>query len=82
MMLQVLPAVGESVWMLSYYNNVIASVIFLPIIILNGELSAIQLIIRNETFSYWNLMVITGICGFAIGYVTGLQIKVSFHLRK
>ena len=28
--------------------------------------------------SFWFLMTIGGVFGFAIGYVTGLQIKVTF----
>ncbi|KAA0189820.1 hypothetical protein HAZT_HAZT002224 [Hyalella azteca] len=75
-----LPAVDGSIWQLSYYNNVLASIIFLPVILLSGELPAIILIVTNSAAAYWMLLFSTGICGFAIGYVTGLQIQVTSPL--
>ena len=31
---------------------------------------------KLSSMQFWNMMVISGIFGFAIGYVTGLQIQV------
>lgn len=69
--------VNQEVWLLSYYNNLYSSIIFLPLIILNGELEAI--ITYNNLFEFWFVMamLVGGVCGFAIGFVTALQIKVS-----
>ncbi|KAF2364400.1 Sugar phosphate transporter domain [Trinorchestia longiramus] len=75
-----LPAVDGSIWQLSYYNNVIASVIFLPVVVLSGELSAIYVLLTSSSLTYWILLGSTGVCGFAIGYVTGLQIQVTSPL--
>lgn len=76
-----LPHVNQEIWLLSYYNNFYSSILFLPLIILNGELSAI--ITYEHLFSWWFILAMTvgGICGFAIGFVTALQIKVNFLLR-
>lgn len=62
--------------MLSYYNNALAIVLFTPLIVLNGELPAIMNMISDGSLDFWTLMVIAGLFGFAIGYVTGLQIQV------
>lgn len=69
--------VNQEVWLLSYYNNLYSSILFLPLIILNGELEAI--ITYDKIFEFWFVvpMIAGGICGFAIGFVTALQIKVS-----
>lgn len=75
-----LPYVNQEIWLLSYYNNFYSSVLFLPLIIMNGELTAI--LTFQNLFSGWFLgvMIVGGIFGFAIGYVTSLQIKVTSPL--
>ncbi|XP_075228941.1 GDP-fucose transporter nac [Lycorma delicatula] len=76
----VLPAVNNHIWLLSYYNNVYACIFFIPMMIFNGE---IKTLIEYEdilTFNFWSLMTVGGICGFSIGYVTSLQIKVTSPL--
>ncbi|KAI8117552.1 putative GDP-fucose transporter [Lucilia cuprina] len=72
--------VNQEVWLLSYYNNLYSSFLFLPLIILNGELEAI--ITYEKIFEFWFVltMLIGGLCGFAIGFVTALQIKVTSPL--
>ena len=77
---QALPAVEHSIWQLSYYNNAIACALLLPLILVFGELPAVHAIITTADAQYWALLFSTGICGFAIGYVTGLQIQVNMVL--
>lgn len=77
---KVLPAVDGSIWLLSYYNNILATVIFLPVVLLCGEAPAIMLLFTNASLSYWLLLFVTGMFGLAIGYVTGLQIQVTSPL--
>ncbi|XP_047347229.1 GDP-fucose transporter 1 [Vespa velutina] len=77
---QVLPAVNQDIWLLSYYNNLYSVFLFIPLMLFNGE----HLVVYNydklgEPF-FWSAMVIGGICGFAIGYATTLQIKVTSPL--
>ncbi|XP_037949877.1 GDP-fucose transporter 1 [Teleopsis dalmanni] len=72
--------VNQEIWLLSYYNNFYSCLLFLPLIILNGELEAI--ITYKDLFAPWFVaaMIVGGICGFAIGFVTALQIKVTSPL--
>lgn len=73
----VLPSVNQEIWLLSYYNNAYSIILFLPLMVINGELSILFNYPNYHSAFFWTQMVIGGICGFAIGYVTSLQIKVS-----
>ena len=79
---QVLPVVEENIWQLSLYNNVNASFLFLPLILMAGETQ--NVISSEEIFSgwFWFTMFAGGGFGFAIGYVTGLQIQVNLHFSQ
>ncbi|XP_062405623.1 GDP-fucose transporter 1 isoform X1 [Sardina pilchardus] len=77
---KVMPAVDGSIWKLSYYNNLNACVLFLPLIIIFGELGSILSFNRLGDPQFWTMMGIGGVFGFAIGYVTGLQIKFTSPL--
>ena len=71
--------VEENIWQLSLYNNVNASFLFLPLILIAGEMQNVTS--SEEIFSgwFWGTMFAGGVFGFAIGYVTGLQIQVCLH---
>uniref|UniRef100_A0A182VX57 Sugar phosphate transporter domain-containing protein n=1 Tax=Anopheles minimus TaxID=112268 RepID=A0A182VX57_9DIPT len=72
--------VNQEVWLLSYYNNVYSAVLFIPLMIINGE---VQEVLNYEHLAeawFWGVMMIGGICGFAIGFVTTMQIKVTSPL--
>lgn len=73
---KVLPLVDNNVWRLTLYNNINASILFIPLMILFGEVQEVFRFPLLSSVSFWNWMVISGIFGFAIGYVTGLQIQV------
>ncbi|CAH2063685.1 unnamed protein product, partial [Iphiclides podalirius] len=77
---RVLPSVNQEVWLLSYYNNAYSIVLFLPLIVLNGEAGVLLKYNGFGSSYFWTQMVIGGLCGFAIGYVTSLQIKVTSPL--
>ena len=67
---------------LTLYNNLNACVLFVPAMLLNSEPSVVLTSEAARTTSFWAQMVVAGVFGFAIGYVTGLQIKVgSLHLQ-
>lgn len=53
---------------------------FLPLMLLNGEFQTVYNYDKLGETDFWSAMVIGGICGFAIGYVTMLQIKVTSPL--
>lgn len=73
---KVLPSVNQQVWLLSYYNNAYSILLFLPLIVLNGELTALWNYPNFDSTYFWFQMLVGGLCGFAIGYVTSLQIQV------
>lgn len=77
---RVLPTVNQDIWLLSYYNNAYSVIIFLPLIIANGEHTTVYNYDKIGSLFFWNTMLVGGICGFAIGYVTALQIKVTSPL--
>ncbi|KAK1335711.1 hypothetical protein QTO34_003504 [Cnephaeus nilssonii] len=77
---KVLPAVDGSIWRLTFYNNVNACVLFLPLLLLLGELQALLHFAQLGSAHFWGMMTLGGLFGFAIGYVTGLQIKFTSPL--
>lgn len=77
---KVLPAVNQEIWLLSYYNNVYSIFLFLPLMIVNGEFQVLSNYDKLDDFGFWCAMSVGGLCGFAIGYVTMLQIKVTSPL--
>lgn len=77
---KVMPAVDGNIWKLSYYNNINACVLFIPLIIVFGELHPIISFKRLTDLAFWGMMTLGGVFGFAIGYVTGLQIKYTSPL--
>ncbi|XP_053977169.1 GDP-fucose transporter 1 [Hylaeus anthracinus] len=79
-MKQVLPKLNQDIWLLSYYNNAYSVFIFLPLMIANGEHLTVYNYDKIGSLLFWSAMVVGGICGFAIGYVTALQIKVTSPL--
>ncbi|CAG4940120.1 unnamed protein product [Colias eurytheme] len=76
----VLPSVNQEIWLLSYYNNAYSIILFCPLMVLNGELSVLWNYPNYHSSYFWMQMVIGGFCGFAIGYFTSLQIKVTSPL--
>lgn len=77
---KVMPVVDGNLWKLSYYNNLNASVLFIPLIFLFGEVGSLSQFSKLTHLHFWGMMVLGGVFGFAIGYVTGLQIKFTSPL--
>ncbi|XP_011485845.1 GDP-fucose transporter 1 [Oryzias latipes] len=77
---KVMPAVDGSIWKLSYYNNINACLLFIPLILVFGELGQLSRFNRLTDLKFWGMMTVGGVFGFAIGYVTGLQIKFTSPL--
>ena len=73
---KVLPWVDNSAWTLTFYNNVNASLLFIPLMILFGEVPDRIAVNQIQEPYFWLLMVVGGICGVSIGFVTAMQIKV------
>ncbi|XP_071171932.1 GDP-fucose transporter 1-like [Mytilus edulis] len=77
---KVLPLVDNNIWRLTLYNNINASFLFLPLMALFGEAPEVIFFPKLGNLSFWFYMTLGGVFGFAIGYVTGLQIKVTSPL--
>lgn len=73
---RILPVVDNNVWLLTFYNNVNAMLLFIPLMVIFGEFQT--LVDFEGLFSpkFWILMTFGGVFGCAIGYVTGLQVSV------
>lgn len=77
---RVLPLVDNNVWRLTLYNNINATILFLPLMVVFGEVQEIINFPLLTSLNFWNWMTISGIFGFAIGYITGMQIQVTSPL--
>jgi len=77
---KMLPLVQGNIWQLTMYNNVNACLIFIPLMLINNELHLLSLFDHFLEAKFWILMTLSGFFGFAMGYVTGLQIEVTSAL--
>ena len=74
---RVSPLVDHDKWRLSAYNNINASMLFIPLIIMQGEVEIILVnwdVLMSPYF--WFLMTVGGVFGFMIGIMSILQIQV------
>lgn len=78
---KVLPAVDNDHWKLTFYNNVNAVILFLPLMAYY-EAEAILAAFGKQfvSTSFWAAMSVAGVMGFSIGIVTVLQIKATSPL--
>lgn len=74
---KVLNVVQGDVSLLTYYNNINASLLFPPLMLLFGERHNIIQFEHYGSLWFWGPMILGGIFGFAIGYLTSLQVKVT-----
>lgn len=70
----------NNVWRLALYNNFNATFLFLPLILIFGEVGEVVYFPKLFDMQFWIIMCMSGVFGFAIGYVTGLQIQVTSPL--
>ena len=77
---RVLPHVDNNIWRLQYYNNLNALLLLLPLIVVTGEVSVLRTFPYWTSLYFWALMIVAGVFGIAIGYVTALQIQVTSPL--
>jgi GDP-fucose transporter C1 len=78
---KVLPVVDNDHWKLTFYNNINACVLFLPLILI-FEHQEIARALGDQFWSllFWSAMMVAGFFGFSIGIVTVLQIKATSPL--
>lgn len=76
-----LPMVGDSIWRLTLYNNINATFLFLPLMLVTGEFGVIPYFEYILSPYFWTMMSLSGFFGFIMGYVTGWQIQVTKFAR-
>ena len=78
---KVLPVVDNDHWKLTFYNNVNASLLFIPLILI-FEHKPLAAAFDKQFVSglFWSAMMVAGFFGFSIGIVTVLQIKATSPL--
>ena len=77
---KVLPAVDGNLWRLQLYNNINASMMLALLCFLFGEIPILQEFNHWMQPFFWVMLLSAGVFGIAIGYVSGLQIKVTSPL--
>jgi len=78
---KILPAVDDNHWRLTYYNNVNASVLFIPLILyFEKDIILESMNVQLASGAFWSAMTVAGFFGFSIGIVTVLQIKATSPL--
>jgi solute carrier family 35 (GDP-fucose transporter), member C1 len=72
--------VDNNPWKITLYNNVNATLLFLPLIVLSGEVPIILESPTVRTLNFWLLMSVGGLLGVSISFATAAQIKYTSPL--
>lgn len=72
--------VDNNPWKITLYNNVNASILFLPLILFSGELPLLMRTEEIRTLNYWFLLSCSGLLGVSISFATAAQIKYTSPL--
>jgi solute carrier family 35 (GDP-fucose transporter), member C1 len=72
--------VENNPWKITLYNNLNATIIFLPLIVLSGEVPTILESPTVRTLNFWLLMCLGGLLGVSISFATAAQIKYTSPL--
>jgi GDP-fucose transporter C1 len=72
--------VKNNLWMLNFWLNFNASIIFIPLIYIFNETEFILKYEKIFDLNLWGLLTFSGVLGFLVGYFTSLQIKVTSPL--
>ena len=62
-----LPVVAQDIWQLQFYNNFNAVLLFLPLMVVTGELPVLMAFQNLFSLRFMGMCAVAGICGFAIG---------------
>lgn len=77
---KVLPVVDDNHWRLTFYNNLNASFLFLPLVYHFERNIILTSLDKLSSPVFWSVMSAAGFFGFSIGIVTVLQIKATSPL--
>ncbi|KAL7061448.1 hypothetical protein AAHC03_01402 [Spirometra sp. Aus1] len=75
--------VGDNIWKLTFYNNLNSSLLFIVGILITSEFKEFQYLppfFSLMSLLFWSTMLVSGVFGFAISYVTAWQIQVTSPL--
>jgi solute carrier family 35 (GDP-fucose transporter), member C1 len=72
--------VDNSPWKITLYNNLNATFLFLPLIVLSGEVPIILESPMVRSSKFWALMTVGGMLGVSISFATAAQIKFTSPL--
>lgn len=74
------PLVDNNPWKLTLYNNLNASLLFIPLIIGFGEPSVILASANLYKLKFWSMMTAGGVFGICISFAVAAQIKYTSPL--
>lgn len=74
------PLVDNDPWKLTLYNNLNASILFIPLIIAFGEPSVIIASANIVRLKFWSMMTAGGVFGICISFAVAAQIKFTSPL--
>jgi solute carrier family 35 (GDP-fucose transporter), member C1 len=78
---KVLPVVDNDHWKLTFYSNVNATILFLPLMAYYEAGTLVEAMGKQLVSpTFWAAMTVAGVFGFSIGIVTVLQIKATSPL--
>jgi len=77
---KVLPLVESNEWKLTLYNNFNATLLFIPVMVILGEVGEVSTFPKLLDLGFWFVMTLGGLFGVAISIVTTLQIKFTSPL--
>lgn len=77
---KVLPVVDDNHWKLTFYNNVNATLLFIPLMYVFEAEIIMGSMEQLKSAAFWSAMSVAGFFGFSIGIVTVLQIKATSPL--
>ena len=77
---KVLPVVDDNHWKLTFYNNVNACILFIPLVLFFEYDILMEATEQLTSHEFWAAMTVAGFFGFSIGIVTILQIKATSPL--
>ena len=77
---KMLPIVDDNHWRLTFYNNVNACVLFIPLMLYFEAAIIKEHAAKLASGLFWSAMTLAGFFGFSIGIVTVLQIKATSPL--
>ena len=74
---QSLDVVHQDAEKLTLYNNINASLLFLPLLLATGQLSSVWNSPRIDDVYFWISLLLSGLMSLAMGWVSALQIQLT-----